>query len=114
MVVDQGSDFSVEATVAKLKGADENLSYYGIIFGLRGNKVLLTGGILLSFAISFLIAQTRYLPAKDFVEATRFKHSFKLIVPPYEKKILRLTIILAPFIFFAEVILFLVFKLIKT
>jgi hypothetical protein len=33
VVVDQGSDFSVEATVAKLKGADENLSYYGIILG---------------------------------------------------------------------------------
>lgn len=34
VVVDQATDFSVEATVAKLKGADENLSYYGIIFGL--------------------------------------------------------------------------------
>lgn len=33
VVVDQGSDFSVETTVAKVKGADENLSYYGLIFG---------------------------------------------------------------------------------
>ncbi len=33
VVVDQAKDFSVEATVAKLKGAEENLSYYGIIFG---------------------------------------------------------------------------------
>jgi hypothetical protein len=33
VVVDQGSDFSIETTVSKLKGANEDLSYYGVIFG---------------------------------------------------------------------------------
>lgn len=73
--------------------------------------MLLAVGIILSFAISFLISLTRYLPGKDFSEVTRLRQSFKLIVPPYEKRILKLTITLAPFIFIAEVILFLVFKL---
>ena len=75
----------------------------------RGVNMLLPAGILLSFALSFLIALTRYLPGKEFVEATRSKHSFRLIIPGHEKRILKLTIILAPFVFAAEVILFLVF-----
>jgi hypothetical protein len=72
--------------------------------------MLLVMGIILAFAISFGIANVRYLPGKDFFEVTKLKHTFKLIIPRYEKKILVFTIVLMPFIFIAEVILFLIFK----
>ncbi len=73
--------------------------------------MLLVMGIILAFAISFGIANTRYLPDKDFFEATKLRSSFKLITPSYEKKLLIFAIILMPFIFIIEVILFFLFKL---
>jgi hypothetical protein len=73
--------------------------------------MLLAMGIILAFAISFGIAHARYLPDKEFFEATKLRHSFKLIAPRYEKRILVFTITLMPFIFIAEAILFLIFTL---
>lgn len=77
---------------------------------MGGGKVLLAMGIILAFAISFGVANIRYLPDKDFFEASKLKHTFKLIIPRYEKNILVFTIVLMPFIFIAEIILFLIFR----
>ncbi len=73
--------------------------------------MLLVMGIILACAISFGIANTRHLPDREFIESTKLQHTFRLITPRYEKKVLILTIILMPFIFIVEVILFLLFKL---
>jgi uncharacterized protein involved in response to NO len=73
--------------------------------------VLLTIGIISALVISLLVGTTLYLPGKDVVNFTKHRHSFKIVLASHEKRILKLTTVLAPVIFVVEVILFLVFKL---
>ncbi len=66
-------------------------------------------GLLLSLVLSYLIAHTWCgSRRKDDLDsgAMRLKNTFRLVITPYDKRVLKLTIMLSPFVFILEVILY--------
>ena len=65
--------------------------------------------LLLSFALSYLIADIwcgiRF--KDDLDRALELKNPFRLVITPYDKRVLKLTIMLSPLLLLLEVILFL-------
>ncbi len=60
-------------------------------------------GLLLSCVLSYLIASAYYGGwDKDLARTIDAKNSFKLIITPYQKRVLKLTILLSPFVFLLE------------
>ena len=65
--------------------------------------------LLLWLALSYLVADTWCgSRLKDDLDsgATRLKNTFRLVITPYDKRVLKLTIMLSPFVFILEVILY--------
>ncbi len=64
-------------------------------------------GLILALLISYLIADA-YCGGwdKSLLRTTNFKSSFKLVITPYQKRVLKLSIMLSPLVLFLEVILY--------
>jgi hypothetical protein len=75
------------------------------------NEILISAILIyfLSIPIGYLAASIFLGVDPDRLKAMKYENNFKLIITPYEKKVIRLTIMLSPIVFL--IIYFFVIKL---
>ncbi len=62
--------------------------------------------LLISLALSYMIASTYFGPDNNLMKTVNKKSSFKLIVTVHEKRIVKLTIMLTPLLLLIEIIIY--------